>query len=161
MAANIMFLTKKVTSNELKKVNMVDDLQSLPTPYLYGFHLAYQNQQFQDQPLLCKILNLGVDKNDDFKVDVNRFEEGKVGDDVVVKPHVDISSEEVVVGLKGKDKVKKKVVHIAKSLLPIPKPLPSFPQRLMKQTLDANIERYIEQLKEAIDNTHTHTLDKI
>lgn len=63
--------------------------------------------------------------------------------DVVMKPLVDVASEEVAMVLKRKEKVKENVVDIAKSY---PKPLPPFPQRLVDQSFYAKIDKYIEKL---------------
>ncbi|MCD9646243.1 hypothetical protein HAX54_035932 [Datura stramonium] len=114
-----------------------------------GLHdaAALQRKELHDMDLSLR--SMGTEKNFDIKVDEGSVEECKVGDDVVVKCHVDIANKEAVVGLKGKEKVKEKVEDIAKSLSPISKPLPPFPPRLMEKTLNAKIDRHIERLKEA------------
>ncbi|MCE3215863.1 hypothetical protein HAX54_003825, partial [Datura stramonium] len=65
--------------------------------------------------------------------------------DVSVKTLVDVASEEVVVGLTRKDKVKENMLDIAKYYS---KPLPPFTKTLAKKSINANIDKYTKRFKE-------------
>ncbi|MCD7471281.1 hypothetical protein HAX54_011616 [Datura stramonium] len=83
-----------------------------------------------------KMLQSDIDNSCEIDVDECGEEESKMDGEVRMKQLLDFASEEAMMVLKKKEKVKENVIDIAKSY---PKPLLPFPRRLAKKSFYAKI----------------------
>ncbi|XP_019237938.1 PREDICTED: uncharacterized protein LOC109218070 [Nicotiana attenuata] len=177
LATNVNVLTKMFTESQKKKVNVVEDVQPTSNE---DFEEANYNMTELVGSHTASIQKLEMQMRD-LSREQNPKQKGTLPSDTIANPkgsgsgptsHIMeittrsgkveveepsvVEAKEVPEELKiqevNREAVKEKVIEAPKTLTPIPRPPPPFPQRLARKVDDSKLEKFYDILKQLLVN---------